>query len=257
MSSNGINIEKAERLIQRTHTLIVDLRDPLSFRCGHLPNAINVSVGRLRLLLNNVNKRLPVLLYCEHGITSEDASLVFTEFGFEQCYFLFGGYGEWMESQHKNSKPNSGLCNWLAENGYSCDDIERRGFNQETALMFASRQGKTEYVVELIDRGADLDALNGDGNSAVWLCCYANDHHTLVELIRAGANLNIQNDNGATALIYAASAKREKMVEMLLQAGADFRLQTLDDFSALDVASTPAILKMLKRAFNQSQKLVG
>ena len=257
MSSNGINIEKAERLMKSSRGLLIDVRDSLSYRCGRLPKAINVSLDRLSLLLNNVNKKLPVILYCEYGDLSEDSCSLFSDFGFEQCYYLFGGYSEWVESQNINAHPNKGLCNWLAENGYSCDDIERRGFNNETALIFAARQGKTEYLVDLVDRGADLDALNNDGNSALWLACYANNKHSLAELIRAGADLNTQNQNGATTLIYAASAKREEMVNMLLKAGADHNLVTLDDFSALDVASTPTILKLLRNAQDRDQQLAG
>ena len=255
MAYKLISADGLSRMMFEEKVLVIDLRDSLSYRCSHLPSALNVQPGRINLLLANVNHSVPVVLYCEFGEDSPAMAELFEDFGFENCYCLEGGYEEWMAHQQKGAVMNKGLCDWLESNGFSCDDLEMRGFNGETALMFASRQGNTEYLVELIDRGASIEAVNNDGNTAVWLACYGNDRHALEELIRTGANLNVQNDNGATPLIYSASAGRDEMVKMLLEEGANPFLKTLDDFSALDVASTIGILRMLKKACSQNQEI--
>ena len=248
MAYETISVDQLTRLQETEKVLLIDLRDSLSYRCAHLPNALNVQPGRINLLLANVNKSVPVVLYCDFGDDSPAMAELFDDFGFESCYCLDGGFEGWMDLQQKGRAMSKGVCEWLQEHNFSCDDLNMRGYNGETALMFAARNGKTEYLVQIIDKGADIDAVNNDGNSAVWLACYANDKHSLAELIRVGANLNVQNDNGATPLIYAASAGRLEMVAMLLGAGADPFLTTLDEFSALDVASTLGILKLLKKA---------
>ncbi|GAB2190288.1 hypothetical protein MAH1_18960 [Sessilibacter sp. MAH1] len=241
---SSINVSTANALIEQENVVILDLRDRLSYRCGHITNALNFGKENLKMFLQNMNKHLSVLLYCDDGSESEAMADLFMDFGFQKVFSLIGGYEEWVKS-HQVKMPKH-VCDWLNDHGYSCNDLNRKGFNGETALMYAARNAKTEYVIELIDRGADLDATNNDGNTAVWLACYGNDEHTLQTLIDAGANLDTQNDNGATALIYAASAGREAMVFTLLKAGANPKLATLDEFTALDVASTPKILKWLK-----------
>ena len=56
------------------------------------------------------------------------------------------------------------------------------------------------------------------------------------------------NVNGVTPLMYAASSGKETMVAMLLDAGADPALKNPDDFTALELAATPKIFKMLRKA---------
>ncbi|WP_317933269.1 ankyrin repeat domain-containing protein [Halioxenophilus sp. WMMB6] len=241
-----VDLKSAEKVLAEENILVLDVRDRLSYRCGHIPNAINFGKDNLKMFLQNINKHLTLLIYGEGEQDAEAIAELLVEFGFQNVLVLAGGYDLW--AQNHQAKMPKHVCDWLNDNGYSCDDLDRRGFNGETALMLAARQGRTEYVVELIDRGASLDITNNDGNSAVWLACYGNDPHTLQALIEAGADINQQNDNGATSLIYAASAGRETMVHILLLAGADHRLATLDDFTALDVASTAKILKLLRQA---------
>ena len=243
---NEITVDGFDAMIGEENVLVIDLRDELTFRCGHIPGAINLQADQLNMFLSNANKELVMVLCSDTGSECGECASLFTEFGFEQCFCLAGGYEQWVAKQLKTSDGSQGLCRWLDSHGYSCEDIDRKGFNGETALMLAARQGYTEYVVDIIDRGADIEARNNDGNSAVWLACFGNNEHILEELIRAGADLDVQNDNGASPLIYAASAGRQKMVTMLLNAGADASLQTLDGFSALDVASTYPILKAIR-----------
>ena len=244
--NNLIDSAQAQSLMNAGSVLLLDVRDRLSYRCGHIPNAINFDAYNFKMFTRNINKHLPVVVYGNETMDAAAIAELLCESGFTQLSVLEGGYDEWIKV-HQVKLPRH-VCEWLEEHGYSCNDLNRRGFNGETALMFAARKGKTEYVVDLIDRGASIDLVNNDGNSAVWLACYSNDLHTLQALIESGAQIDIQNDNGATPLIYSASAGREEMVVKLLTAGADVHLATLDDFTALEVASTPAIMRLLRKA---------
>ena len=70
----------------------------------------------------------------------------------------------------------------------------------------------------------------------------------LLTLLAAGCDVDNANVNGVTSLMYAASSGKEQMVAMLLEAGADPALKNPDDFTALELAATPAIFRLLRRA---------
>ena len=241
-----IKITEVDNFVDSKNVLIFDLRDPLSYCCGHIKDAINFDKDNFHFLLNNMNKSLPVIFYGNSKVEARKMVEMFAEFGFSQCFYLDGGFEEWLQYQDTKSELPKYVRSWLVANGFSGEDVNQRGFNGETPLMLAARNGYVEYAVELIFHGASLDLCNNDGNSAVWLACYSSNAYLLLVLIQAGADINIQNDNGANPLIYSASAGRLEMVQLLLQAGVNIRLTTLDGFSALDVAATLSILKLLR-----------
>lgn len=247
-------ISEVDRLLLENKLMVLDLRDPLEYRCGHINDAINLARDNVYLMLENMNRSLPILFYGNSEHEACEMAMLFSEFGFSQCWYLEADYETLLEYQSLLGDMPDYLCNWLNSHGFGCEDINQRGFNGETPLMTAARSGQLEYLIELINRGADLELLNNDGNSAVWLACYSNNIYALLALIEAGANINVQNVNGASALIYSASAGRVEMVRVLLQAGAKRDLLTLDGFSALDVASTLEILKLLRRAETENIK---
>ncbi|MGA7178653.1 MAG: ankyrin repeat domain-containing protein [Thiobacillaceae bacterium] len=144
------------------------------------------------------------------------------------------------------------LKTWLESEGFPVaaslqESLLRRIVNATTPLMHAARLGRADLIVDLLARGADLRALNADGNGALWFACFANCVACVNALIKAGAPVDNQNVNGATALIYTASAGKTEMVKLLLEAGANTMLETLDGFSALDLADNRACMKMLKQ----------
>lgn len=245
-SSEPLTPLDANILMASERLLIVDLRDPVDFRCGHLPQAINPGKHGRYTLLSNRSKDLPLLFYGDGGDSVKVVAELFADLGFSQCFYLESGYEEWQQLQQSSSNLTTGLCQWLLDSGYQTCDINQRGFNGETPLMTAAKRGLPGHMIELIDHGADINAVNADSNSVVWLACYSNNVYALMVLVQEGALLDGQNVNGATPLIYAASAGRLEMVRLLLMAGADIRPVTLDGFSALDVAASWDIVKLLR-----------
>ena len=241
-----IKIPEADNLIVSSNVLIFDLRDHLSYECGHIVNSIHFDKENLFFLIENMNKDVPIIFYSNSKSEAEKMAKFFSDFNFQQCFYLAEDYEDWLAYQEQKTGMSNHVRQWLNNNGYTGEDINQRGFNGETPLMTAARKGNTECVVELISQGASLDLQNYDGNSAVWLACYSNNLFLLLALIQAGADINIQNVHGATPLIYASSSGRWSMVQMLLQAGANQFLTTHEGFTALDVASSLAILKVLR-----------
>ncbi|MCK9396345.1 MAG: ankyrin repeat domain-containing protein [Methylobacter sp.] len=140
------------------------------------------------------------------------------------------------------------IRNWLQNNYFSVAQPTLKNNAGIYPLILASQQGRVDVVRFLIERGAELDAIDQYGNNALWAACYAENSDCIDALIHAGVDINHQNSvSGATALMFAASSGREKVVEQLLAANADPNFKTHDDFTALDLASTRKTLKLLSK----------
>ena len=118
---------------------------------------------------------------------------------------------------------------WLQKRGYSVDNLNDKANNGATALIVASREEATNVVRELLDRGADINLTNNDGNNALWFACFKNNLPLMGLLINAGIKIDNQNDNGVTVLMYAASSGKIDAVRLLLTVGANPNLRNLDD----------------------------
>ncbi|XP_020296518.1 kinase D-interacting substrate of 220 kDa isoform X3 [Pseudomyrmex gracilis] len=111
-----------------------------------------------------------------------------------------------------------GLQNFLENRRVQIDDRDENG---STALIFAATKGKIQFVRELINHGADVNAEDADNWSA--LLCAAKEGHTdvCVELLEHGADLEHRYMGGWTALMWATYKGRSATVTVLLARGAD------------------------------------
>ena len=91
----------------------------------------------------------------------------------------------------------------------------------ETALADAAKRADWTAVRTLLQQGADVDARQGDGSTALHWASYRNNREIADLLIRAGADVDAANDLGVTALWAACENGSSAMVETLLAAGAD------------------------------------
>lgn len=133
---------------------------------------------------------------------------------------------------------------WLKENRLeSATAINTDG---DAALILAARQGRADILVQLIADGADIFALDGYGNNAVWAACYAESEGCVRELITAGCDPDYRNPNGNTAMAYAASSGKDALVHLLLELGADPNIANDDEMTPLDLAASLTSFKLLR-----------
>ena len=89
------------------------------------------------------------------------------------------------------------------------------------AIVDAARVRDADAVRTLLAAGADPDAAQPDGATALHWAAYRDDHGLAALLLAAGADVNAANELGATPVWLAADNGSAAMVERLLDAGAD------------------------------------
>ncbi len=90
----------------------------------------------------------------------------------------------------------------------------------EAPLIAAVKAEDAGAVSALLDGGADVNATQPDGATALHWAAFRDHHEIASRLIAAGADVNAANELGATALWLAADNGSATMVERLLAAGA-------------------------------------
>ena len=91
----GISGKEADDLMKEDKLKIIDIRDEVSFKEGHISNAININESEIKKFLDKTSKDTPVLIYCYHGNNSKGAAEYFISQGYEKVYSLDGGYSDY------------------------------------------------------------------------------------------------------------------------------------------------------------------
>ena len=95
------------------------------------------------------------------------------------------------------------------------------GLHVNTPLHFAVRNGDIEIVKMLLDRGADVDAINLYNVTPLHIAVESKKVEIVELLLNHGACVNARNCNSSTPLLLAAKEDSEEIVKLLLKHGAD------------------------------------
>lgn len=120
-------------------------------------------------------------------------------------------------------------------------DVDAQNIHGWTALMIAMDELHYSYsrkkITKLfLNKGADLNIQSKDGMTALILALTKGDIETAELLLANGADINAQNKDGVTALMVAAIYGNKKIVKVLLNNGADINAQNTNGVKALDIA---------------------
>jgi ankyrin repeat protein len=85
----------------------------------------------------------------------------------------------------------------------------------EDELRFAAKEGRTETVKALLAGGADIDAKNKDGDTALMIATLLGHTETVKALLAEGADVN------SWILRTAESKDYTEIVQLLKKAGAE------------------------------------
>ena len=130
--------------------------------------------------------------------------------------------------------------------------IEARDRNGETALFGpASRKTAAATVRLLVELGVEVDAIAGNGRTALFTAAYGGSADVVAALIDLGADPNATTGAGGTVLEMAARSDNRATVKMLLEKGAQpckAALSTAEDSMHLELAA------MLRDALGMERK---
>jgi ankyrin repeat protein len=93
----------------------------------------------------------------------------------------------------------------------------------DSEIADALMRGRTESAIALLNRGADVNAAQADGATALHWAAYLNDPVLARRLLEAGAEIDRPFVNGETALMMAARTGDVASIDGLLAAGANIR----------------------------------
>ena len=98
-------------------------------------------------------------------------------------------------------------------------DVNSRNRLNKTPLMLAveSSYSQTDVVAFLIEKGADLNAVDSDGNTAIMIASSRNNAEVVEMLLGHKASVLLRNKDGQTALHIAAAKLNAKIVAALLE----------------------------------------
>lgn len=121
-------------------------------------------------------------------------------------------------------------------------------------LHVAATNGHVELVEAIVDLGADLEAKNRMGSTALHKAVAANQVQTAEKLIELGASIDTTNNIGNTALHIAVFCGNEEMVKLMLKNGAYAQLHSPNKiaFTPLSYAKQSKKLTELLKGFKPS-----
>lgn len=100
-------------------------------------------------------------------------------------------------------------------------DLNARNNDGYTALFKAAECDNVNLVKILLSKGADVNVRDNEGSTVLYKAAEAGDLLDVMKLLIAeGAAVNVRNNAGFTALYKAAEIGNFKMVELLLDNGA-------------------------------------
>ncbi len=116
--------------------------------------------------------------------------------------------------------------------------LDNRGDRYEgwPLLNVAIELGETSVSDRLIALKSDLDATDSDGNNALHVAARGADIATMKKLISAGANVNALNHEKETALYLVVTTGIAEGVDILLESGADPSIATRSGATPLEAA---------------------
>ncbi len=132
------------------------------------------------------------------------------------------------------AKENEKICTLFVEAGM---DVNCRDSAGTPMICIAARSGRKKMIDWLLDKGADINSISKDrGYSAVMDAVWKSSLDIVKLLIEKGANLNYISNDGQTALIVATGASNPRICELLVKNGADPTYKDRMGMSSLDYA---------------------
>ena len=121
------------------------------------------------------------------------------------------------------------------------------GATAQVPLIKAVKAADRGAVTSLLRAGADVNARDADGTTALYWAAQKNDLGAGTALVRAGADVKAASRYGLTPLQVACLNGNASFVELLLKAGADANAATPAGETALMIASRAGVADIVNQ----------
>ena len=129
---------------------------------------------------------------------------------------------------------NTEIARFFLEKGA---DVNATNINGYTALMEASKKGHTEIAALLIEKGANVYVADGAGFIALILASIFGYTEIVSIFLEYGVNVNFVTNEGDTALIWASKYGHNGTAALLIEKGANVNVASQYGWNALIWAS--------------------
>ena len=106
-------------------------------------------------------------------------------------------------------------------------------FNSDPIIIWAIQSKSVECVRLLCDNGADVNAQNDYGMTALYSAAADGVYEIVKYLILKGAEVDKTSDNHVTPLMIASQCNHPEVIKILLESGADIENRNKDGGTAL------------------------
>jgi hypothetical protein len=87
-------------------------------------------------------------------------------------------------------------------------------------LLREAKSGEPKQIVATVKAGADINAADSHGHTALWYALSGRNLGTFKWLLGRGADVDLSDEDGNTVLAHATRAKAEPFIKLLVAAGA-------------------------------------
>ena len=141
-------------------------------------------------------------------------------------------------------------------------NLNARDTDGVTALVFAAEAGSAPTVTKLVVAGAALDLTTNEETTALIAAAELGSTACARALVNAKAKLDMHNNIGVTALMAAANSDSPDIVQLLLSAGANASLRSDCNKTALQYVGSTAengalTTTLLRNAIRRKQAQEG
>ncbi len=119
-------------------------------------------------------------------------------------------------------------------------------------LIASAENGKTDDVLALLQDGANINATDDQGRTAVMAATYNNQVETVKALIQKGADVNIRDNNLDNVLLHAGASGKLEILKLAIEADADTKLTNRFGGTALIPASERGHVEIVRELLTHS-----
>lgn len=123
---------------------------------------------------------------------------------------------------------------------------KRKQRRLDEAFFMAVKAGGIREMYKLLVEGANVDARDDNGQTALMLAAHLGWTPVVERLIRAGADVNAQDDMGGTALMSAVDRSHGTIAKMLIRNGAKVKVRDSETACTIRIAKRSGDREMAK-----------